>query len=238
VKIDFQSSGSQPNMSGPIRRLHLIYLPLCELLPELLPPELRAVLQSFELLQKRYAIKVKSSTGSIALTQVTYSNNTTQRYTYDFRKNKLTETDQLGRISKYVYDPSGQLTSATAAFGTSDAATTSYTYDLDGRKLTETDPSGNAITYAYDAASQLSGVKDAAGNLTTYTYDSKGQRVSMTDAKNRVTTYTYDARGRRVTTTTPDGKIVTRTYDGLGLRLTETVQAQSEDVLRLHDLEQ
>jgi hypothetical protein len=66
VKINLQSSGSQPNMSGPIRRLHLIYLPLCELLPELLPPELRGVLQSFELLQKRYAIKVKSSTGSIA----------------------------------------------------------------------------------------------------------------------------------------------------------------------------
>ena len=156
------------------------------------------------------------------MTGVTYPDNTTKSYTCDFRNNKLTETDQLGRVTKYVYDVAGQLTSTTVAFGTPDAATTSYTYDLDGRKLTQTDPRGNTTSYAYDAAGRMISMTDAIGNITQYGYDGKGQRTSLIDAKNRTTTYTYDARGRQLTTKTSDGYTVAKTYDPLGLVLTTT----------------
>jgi YD repeat-containing protein len=52
---------------------------------------------------------------------------TTRQFTYDFRGNKLTETDQAGNITKYAYDMAGQLTSVNSAFGTTDAGTVSYT---------------------------------------------------------------------------------------------------------------
>ncbi len=60
---------------------------------------------------------------------MTYPDLTTKSWTYDYRGNKLTETDQLGRVTKWVYDLAGQLTSTTYAFGTADAATVSTTYD-------------------------------------------------------------------------------------------------------------
>ena len=66
-------------------------------------------------------------------TQIMYADSTTRGFTYDFRNHKLTETDQLGRVTKWVYDFAGQLTSTTVAYGTADAATTTNTYDLDGR---------------------------------------------------------------------------------------------------------
>jgi len=42
-------------------------------------------------------------------TQITYPDNTTKSFTYDFRGNKLTETDQLGRVTKYSYQPVSKL---------------------------------------------------------------------------------------------------------------------------------
>jgi YD repeat-containing protein len=70
--------------------------------------------------------------------------------TYDFRGNPLTETDQLGRVTTYVYDKASQLTSVTAAFGTADASTTNYTYNAIGERTSTTDPlSRVTTTYVY-----------------------------------------------------------------------------------------
>src|SRR5207248_249741 len=57
------------------------------------------------------------------LIQITYPDLTTKQFRYDFRGNKTQEIDQLGHVTKYVYDLAGQLTSVTSAFGTADAGT-------------------------------------------------------------------------------------------------------------------
>jgi hypothetical protein len=45
----------------------------------------------------------------------------------------INTTDQAGPVTHNVYDFAGRLSSATAAYGTADAAITSYTYYGDGR---------------------------------------------------------------------------------------------------------
>ena len=56
---------------------------------------------------------------------VLYPDATTKSYTYDYRNKPLTETDQIGRVKKSLYDKAVLLTSITIAFGTVDAATAS-----------------------------------------------------------------------------------------------------------------
>src|SRR5439155_4771236 len=152
--------------------------------------------------------------------------------------NKTTETDQLGHLTKYVYDLAGQLMSVTSAFGTADAGTVSYTYYLDGRQKTVTDENNQSTglhtTNTYDPAGRLTSVQDALGNLTSYGYDADGRRTSITEPNNQAagksTTYTYDARGRVQTITYPStatqlATTMQYTYDGMGRMLTSQDQA-------------
>ncbi|MGH3921276.1 MAG: RHS repeat-associated core domain-containing protein, partial [Pseudonocardiaceae bacterium] len=87
----------------------------------------------------------------------------------------ITETRD-GAISRYHYDPAGQLTTADSPTGAR-----TFGYDPAGRLTTETGPEATT-SYTYDAASQLR------------------ERRRGTD----VTQYAYDAAGRRVTETSPE----------------------------------
>ena len=96
---------------------------------------------------------------------VSYPDGTNKSWTYDFRNQKLSETDQLGHVTKYAYDVAGQRKSMTVAFGTIDAATTTYSYDDAGRELTRTDPRGNTTINTYDIAGRMTTTTDGAGYL-------------------------------------------------------------------------
>jgi RHS repeat-associated protein len=171
------------------------------------------------------------------LMKITYPDTTTKQFFYDFRGNKTTEIDQLGHMTKYVYDLAGQLTSTTYAFGTVDAGTVSYTYYLDGRQKTITDETNQSTglhtTNTYDPAGRLNSVQDPLGNLTTYGYDNDGRRTSVTEPNNQAaqlsTTYVYDARGRLKQinyppTATQPATSTLYTYDGMGNVLTSQDQ--------------
>jgi RHS repeat-associated protein len=162
---------------------------------------------------------------------ILYPDNTSKSFTYDFRGNKLTEVDQLGRTTKYVYDLAGQMTRVTYAYGTPDAGTISYTYDLDGRRKTATDELSDSTMNTYDDAGRLTSVQDALTNTTSYGYDADNRQTSVSDANTHATSYTYDARGRLTTTTYPIIPPATTatssmaTYDGMGRLLMATDEA-------------
>jgi RHS repeat-associated protein len=171
------------------------------------------------------------------LMKITYPDTTTKQFFYDFRGNKTTEIDQLGHVTKSVYDLAGQLTSTTYAFGTADAGTVSYTYYLDGRQKTVTDETdqstGLHTTNTYDPAGRLISVQNPLGNLTSYGYDNDGRRTSVTEPNNQAaglsTTYAYDARGRLKTITYPPtatqpATTMQYTYDGMGRQRTSQDQ--------------
>ncbi|RQU30142.1 hypothetical protein DF142_35435, partial [Burkholderia cenocepacia] len=65
-------------------------------------------------------------------------------------------TDALGRTTAYTYDAAGNLATATALSGTSQAVTGTYTYEsVFNRPITYTDGLGHTTTYRYDTSGNL-----------------------------------------------------------------------------------
>ena len=103
---------------------------------------------------------------------ITYSGSSAHSvtYGYDASGNKTTMTDATGS-SSYIYDPFGELTSATNGA----RQTTVYGYNADGRLNSVTYPlppsatwaTSPTVTYGYDNADLLSSVADFGGNQIT-----------------------------------------------------------------------
>jgi RHS repeat-associated protein len=141
----------------------------------------------------------------------TQPDGTTLSYTYDWRGNPLTETDQAGHVTRYSYDLAGELIGVTKADGTANAATMTNRYDLAARKISTTDPNNHTTQLQYDNADHARFVIDpatGASHPTEYRYDADGRLVLMIDPRGVQTHYGYDARGFRSDTTyaygTPD----------------------------------
>ncbi len=142
--------------------------------------------------------------------------------TWDGRRNPLTVTDALGRVTRNTYDAAGHLTRRVVAAGTPDEATYAYTYDTAGRLSQTVDANGNATDYAYDdATGLLTAINEPADGpgqprpTRRFTYDPAGRPLTSADAAGRTVTYAYDARGRPTVTTYADGSTEETVY-GLG----------------------
>jgi RHS repeat-associated protein len=135
-----------------------------------------------------------------------------------------------GKKIKNVYDENYRKTSATQAFGTTDAATTSFGYDNVGNVTSMLSPneqpgelySGFSTTTTYDERNRPMSISDSQNNITTFKYDASGRRASITRPNGQITTYdSYDAMNRLLQQTvkqTPDPDAVTKyTYYTSGL---------------------
>jgi RHS repeat-associated protein len=139
------------------------------------------------------------------------------------------------RIAKVTYDPAGQATKKTVAYGTSDQAddvTTTYTNN--GKVQTVTDGEGNKTTYVYDGLDRLyqtqypSSTKGAGtSNSSDYeqlSYDPNGNVTARRNRADETVSFTYDALNRLTAKDLPGMEPdVTCAYDLLG-RLTGASQ--------------
>ena len=158
-------------------------------------------------------------------------------YQYDALGNMIRETNHLGHVTKYTYEPVfSRMTSMTDA---NNRLTTyqydargnrvkeidpllqirEWTYDSHGNVLTEKDKNGNVTTYQYDAFDNLIKMIDAVGNMTMMTYDAVGNLRSRTNPRGFTTSYQYDGLNRLVKETDAFGKITQSFYDGEGNRV-------------------
>jgi RHS repeat-associated protein len=130
-----------------------------------------------------------------------------------FQGQKCSVKDPDGRVTKFTYDSSGNLTKVSPP---SPQGATTYTYDALGRPLTATDGNGVQISYTYDARDRITRT-EAAGHTaaTTYTYDGDGNLTQQTDP-NGTTGYVIDALGRETLRTLPDGSQTQLGYDPAG----------------------
>lgn len=133
-------------------------------------------------------------------------------YTYNSKRNLLTETDPLGHTTTYTYDSNGNMTSATDALG----KTITYTYNALNKITSITDQTGGITTFTYDAKGNLLTKTDPTGAITRFTYDSKGNVISITDPKNQTTTITYDQYNNPITIKDAAGTVFIFTYDIMG----------------------
>ncbi len=117
----------------------------------------------------------------------------TTTYTYYPDNLVNTVTDQLGRVTAYVYDVNDNGTSVTQLSGTSNAVATTATYDsMFSNPLTITDPLGNTTSVNYDTYGNATTVTDPLGHQTAFGYNGMGLVTSLTDAVQDATQFTYN----------------------------------------------
>ena len=117
--------------------------------------------------------------------------------TYDADGNKTAMTDASGS-SSYIYDPFGELTSASNGA----SQTTGFVYTADGQISSITYPlppsatwaTSDSVTYSFDNADKLTGVSDFTGNMITIsnTADSLPTSEALGSTGDTITT-TYDS---------------------------------------------
>ena len=170
--------------------------------------------------------------------------------TYDTSERVLTQTDQLGRTTKFNYGPSsspsltagqtlitkpsgsqtldtytsGLLTSQTTGYGSATPSTVKYTYDPVSLGVTSiTDPDGDTETFSYDSQGNRISASNGLGLTTTYTYDALDDLTSGTDPLGVKTSYGYDEAGHIATATgTNNGTLE------YGLKTSTTVQQMDQ----------
>ncbi|MFJ8580885.1 RHS repeat domain-containing protein [Micromonospora sp. NPDC093277] len=99
-------------------------------------------------------------------------------------------------LTRYEYDPSGQLTKVTDPAGNA----WRYEYDLRGRQIRTDHPDSGESTLTYDEAGQLHSTTDARGMTLVYRHDELGRQLSTrigTATGRLMAEWTYD--------TVPDG---------------------------------
>ena len=116
------------------------------------------------------------------LASVTDREGHTTTYQYDANRNRISQTDPLGQVTRYSYYPNGKLQTLTDPNGN----TTTWERDIQGRVVAKTYTDGQGDTFAYDNASRLISKTDALGQTTHYRYtvDGKLAGVDYTNALN------------------------------------------------------
>jgi RHS repeat-associated protein len=152
------------------------------------------------------------------------------KFTYDAYANPLTRTDALGRVTRYVYDSKGNLLQETDLNG----RVTKYEYDANGNRLASIDPSGVRVSTEYSSFGKPRVATDKLGRKTMNVYDAFGQQTGTTYADGSKSSRGYDDNGNVSTTTDVAGRLTTMSYDTEN-RLTSTTFADGTKVKSEYD---
>lgn len=125
--------------------------------------------------------------------------------------NTLTNSDPLGKLTRYGYDGVGNLTALTDA----NNHTVNLNYNANNYISRVQDARGNAWALNRDALGRLLSSADALGNTTTYSYDALARITTATDAEGNRWSYSYDGNNNVTRQVDANGKATTYAYDGL-----------------------
>jgi RHS repeat-associated protein len=143
-------------------------------------------------------------------------------YTYDKVGRIDTETDPMGKKTRYTWYDSGLLKDIYDATATPEKVLVTYKYNNRGQLTEKLYPDNTSVKYNY----LPNGWLDSANNLTagavtfgySFTYHANGRLKTVTDTNSRTISYDlYDAIGRKKQVTyfpaTPDQKQIIYNYD-------------------------
>ncbi|MEN6314698.1 MAG: DUF1308 domain-containing protein [Clostridiaceae bacterium] len=178
------------------------------------------------------------------ITQITNPDSSTKTMTYDSRNNLISEKDEQGKCTFYIYDVDMKnlLKKAQPLNGTDIYtegcdellfAITLYTYYTDtecqqlgykarGLLKNMTDPEEDITNYTYYPDGNVKTVSDPeTGLLTTYEYNSIGWKTAGVSPMGYRTEYTYDPCGRLERAILHGGETTRTTYDMTGRKTKE-----------------
>ncbi|WP_182866130.1 putative Ig domain-containing protein [Rhodopirellula sp. JC639] len=135
---------------------------------------------------------------------------------YDAVGNRIASIDSLGRVTKYVYDDRGQLTTTLYPDNTpntdDDNPRTEAQYDPAGQVIAEIDEAGRITRFEYDTAGRPTKTifpddtpdDDSDNPFTETVYDRAGRPIAEIDELGNRTQFVYDANGNVLETILPD----------------------------------
>ena len=155
------------------------------------------------------------------LTSTIYPDGSKKTYQYGDYSRVLSETNENGVTTNFIYDTHGNRLSMTEAVGTPLARTTTYTYDQYGQMLVMNRPGNAKTTFTYDShgnvATRTDSVDGSTSTTVTYlTYDSLGDPLEYRDGRNNLWKRTYDVSGKLTSLTNPVNETFSLAYDAIG----------------------
>lgn len=176
----------------------------------------------------RYAHRVTSggvaaalSTGSLAGVRPAASaaDRSTAR-SYDALGRLVQESGPEGVLTRYAYDPGGNVVSTVRAADTSEARTLQARYDLLGRITGELSAAGSLLLTGGQTQAQVDAIWAQHGS--THTYDAAGRRTSTTEPSGQWNVFFYNADGALTHTVNALGEVKETRYDARG-RIVESI---------------
>ena len=148
------------------------------------------------------------------------------KYVYNIFGDQIQVTDQLGFITRNVYDGDNRIVTTAQELTTGNALTNT------GSPAGQINPDltvasanvGNVIvqSYTYDAAGRRIKAVNGDGNATSYWYDTKGDVIQEQDAMGFDTQYWYDVYGNKTVEFDADGSTLDWTYNAFGQLISST----------------
>ena len=162
-------------------------------------------------------------------TSVTYSDDTTEAFTYDAVGN-LTSADNGSVSNSFTYDSMNRLTEASVEWQMASVSKqVEYRYDIGGLVTNIVYPGSKTLHYAYDTDGRLSSITDWNSNTFTFSHDAAGRLTRLVYPNGVIATNTYDAAHRLTSWkysksgSTLAGRTITR--DAAGIKTGESVTA-------------
>jgi RHS repeat-associated protein len=147
-------------------------------------------------------------------------------------------TDLRGKTTSFAYDLAGNRTRVTDPL----TRVTTYVFDADGRMSSMVDARGNAVganpadfttSFLYDEAGNQIQVTDPLGLITKQVYDRVGNVTTSTNAKNLNTTFVFDTMNRTTRVTAPVVGATNYSYTNMGYVATRTDPLSTATVPRV-----
>ena len=194
-------------------------------------------------------IYARDSLGRI--TKVTNPDSSNKQYTYNSKNNIITEIDELGNLTQYIYandsvtllkivKPIDGFTLYDDNSNSNLFEITSYTYynsddtnNIKGLLKTKTDAKGKT-TYEYDQFGNISKVIDGTGNETKYSNNKLGWKLTEQKNDGYITTYQYNHSGN-LTKLTKDSNIISLTEYNYQNKPSKTTDGNSNFTLTEYD---
>ena len=183
-------------------RMLTVVSPMGTVLVENSYDEAGRVIRQKEAGDDRYAeLTYKEPTSRVGRTEIQKRDGAARIYYYDLFEHILSETDENGAETSYVYEK-GKLVKKIEPDGKS----TEYTYDADGNLTKQETATGQQAQISYDTDGNPVNIASGEGTAGTYRYDEKGRISEYISALSEVRHYTYN----------PDGTLRSMETEGLG----------------------
>ena len=172
-----------------------------------------------------YSSRVTGGITFFDLSQISYSDSTTEQFTYDSLGNVISRRNRTGQTWSYTYNGHGQILAERNPLG----GVTELTYNPDGTLASSSDSDLGATTYTYDGLRRLIKITQADGTSRQFVYDALDRLIISTDERTNSYQFAYDSNGNVTNITDPNSAHLQFAYDDFDRLMMRTDRLGASD---------